>query len=75
MAIWHILWPFGNLVAIGYIFPRFGLLCQDLAALVNCGDPSHFQVKSLNDQNEEMKKDVQKLMLSIKAIQGDGQAQ
>jgi hypothetical protein len=29
----------------------------------------------LNDQNEEMKKDVQKLMLSIKAIQGDGQAQ
>jgi hypothetical protein len=28
-AIWYILWPFGNLVAIWYISPRFGILCQD----------------------------------------------
>jgi hypothetical protein len=25
-AIWYILWPFGNLVAIWYIFPRSGIL-------------------------------------------------
>jgi hypothetical protein len=24
----YILCPFGNLVAIWYIFPRFGILCQ-----------------------------------------------
>jgi hypothetical protein len=24
-----ILWPLGNLVAIWYIFPRFGMLCQE----------------------------------------------
>jgi hypothetical protein len=27
-AIWYILWPFGNLVVIWYISPRFGTLCQ-----------------------------------------------
>jgi hypothetical protein len=26
-VIWNILWPFGNLVTIWYIFPRFGILC------------------------------------------------
>jgi hypothetical protein len=29
MAIWHILWPFGSLVAIWYISPRFGIMCQE----------------------------------------------
>jgi hypothetical protein len=28
-AIWYMLWPFGNFVAIWYIFPRFGQLCQE----------------------------------------------
>jgi hypothetical protein len=27
-AIWYILWPLGNLVAIWYVFPRLGILCQ-----------------------------------------------
>jgi hypothetical protein len=27
-VIWHILWPFGNIMVIWYIFPRFGILCQ-----------------------------------------------
>jgi hypothetical protein len=27
--IWYILWPFGNVVVIWYIFPRFGKLCQE----------------------------------------------
>jgi hypothetical protein len=33
---WHILWPFGNLVALWYIFPRLGKLCREksLATLV-----------------------------------------
>jgi hypothetical protein len=26
MATWHILWPFGNLVVVWLIFPRFGTL-------------------------------------------------
>jgi hypothetical protein len=29
MAILHIFWPFGKIVAIWYIFPRFGTLCQE----------------------------------------------
>jgi hypothetical protein len=28
-VIWYILWPFCNAVLIWYIFPRFGLLCQE----------------------------------------------
>jgi hypothetical protein len=28
-VIWHILWPFGNVVVIWYIFPRLGILCQE----------------------------------------------
>jgi hypothetical protein len=26
---WHILWPFGNIVVIWYIFPRFGILSKE----------------------------------------------
>jgi hypothetical protein len=29
MVIWYILWPYGNVVVIWYIFPRFGKLCQE----------------------------------------------
>jgi hypothetical protein len=29
MAIWYIVWSFGNLVAIRYIFHCFGILCQE----------------------------------------------
>jgi hypothetical protein len=29
MAIWYILWPFGNLVVIWDIFTRFGNFCQE----------------------------------------------
>jgi hypothetical protein len=28
-VIWYILWPFGNVVVIWYIFPRFGILRQE----------------------------------------------
>jgi hypothetical protein len=28
-AIWYILRPYGNIVVIWYIFPRFGQLCQE----------------------------------------------
>jgi hypothetical protein len=27
--IWYILWPFGNVVVIWYIFPRFGIFCVE----------------------------------------------
>jgi hypothetical protein len=29
MAIWYIIWPFGNLVVFGYNFRRFGILYQE----------------------------------------------
>jgi hypothetical protein len=29
MDIWHILSPFGNFGVIWYIFPLFGILCQE----------------------------------------------
>jgi hypothetical protein len=38
-AIWYILWPFGNLVAIWDSFPRFGILCQEQS-----GNPVSLQV-------------------------------
>jgi hypothetical protein len=28
-VLWYILWPFGNVVVIWYIFPHFGKLCQE----------------------------------------------
>jgi hypothetical protein len=28
-AVWCILWPVGNVVVIWYIFPLFGILCQE----------------------------------------------
>jgi hypothetical protein len=28
-VIWDISWPFDNGVVIWYIFPRFGILCQE----------------------------------------------
>jgi hypothetical protein len=34
-AIWYILWPFGNFVAIWYIFNRFGILNKEIS-----GDPA-----------------------------------
>jgi hypothetical protein len=33
-VIWYILWPFGNVVVICYIFHRLGILCQE-----ESGDP------------------------------------
>jgi hypothetical protein len=34
-----LLWPFGNVVVIRYIFPRFGILCQEnLATLFVTSD-------------------------------------
>jgi hypothetical protein len=33
IAILYILWPFGNLVAIWYIFPRFGILCHEKSGI------------------------------------------
>jgi hypothetical protein len=28
-VVWYILWLFGNVVVIWYIFPSFGILCQE----------------------------------------------
>jgi hypothetical protein len=28
-VIWYILWPFGKVVVIWYLFLRFGILCQE----------------------------------------------
>jgi hypothetical protein len=39
-AIWYILWPFGNVVVICYIFLRFGILCQEKP-----GNPGQEQLK------------------------------
>jgi hypothetical protein len=35
MVFWYVSWPFGNLVAIWYIFRRFGILGQEKS-----GNPS-----------------------------------
>jgi hypothetical protein len=39
LAIWNILRPFGNLAAMSFIFPRFGIVCQEKS-----GNPAHIIV-------------------------------
>jgi hypothetical protein len=29
MAIWNLIWSFGNFMSVWYIFPRFGILNKD----------------------------------------------
>jgi hypothetical protein len=41
-VIWYILWPFLYFVVIWYIFPRFGILCQE-----NSGNPGPLGTKVL----------------------------
>jgi hypothetical protein len=38
-AIGYILWLFGNLLAIWYILPRFGILCQEKSGNPYDGEP------------------------------------
>jgi hypothetical protein len=35
-VIWYILWPFSNFAVFWYMFPRFGILCQEKS-----GNPVH----------------------------------
>jgi hypothetical protein len=37
ILIWYIILPFGDVVVIWYIFPRFGIMCQEKS-----GNPSLF---------------------------------
>jgi hypothetical protein len=41
-VIWHIVLPFGNVVVIWYIFPRFGILCQEKSD--NTGLNTHYLI-------------------------------
>jgi hypothetical protein len=41
-VMWYIEWPFGKFVAIRYISPRFGILCQEKS-----GNPARKQKKKL----------------------------
>jgi hypothetical protein len=43
-AVWNILLPLGNLVAIWYIFSRFGILCQEKS-----GNPEFREQDILSD--------------------------
>jgi hypothetical protein len=36
-ALWCSLWPFGNVVVILYIFPSFGILCQEKSGKPDLG--------------------------------------
>jgi hypothetical protein len=31
MDLWYNLWPFGKLVVMWYILPRFGILCHEIS--------------------------------------------
>jgi hypothetical protein len=37
---WYTLWSFGNFGVMKYIFPRFGILCQEKS-----GNPDRHQIK------------------------------
>jgi hypothetical protein len=42
-SIWYILWPFGNVLLIWYIFPRFGILRREKS-----GNPAIYVRKNPN---------------------------
>jgi hypothetical protein len=41
-VIWYILWPFGTVVVIWYIFPRFGILCREKSGSPGFKWKAHF---------------------------------
>jgi hypothetical protein len=43
-AIWHILWPFGNLATIWYIIHCFGILCREKS-----GNPAYDPITSFSN--------------------------
>jgi hypothetical protein len=45
-VIWHILWPFGNVVVIWYIFPRFGTVRQEKSGNPGLGQSKFSRSKS-----------------------------
>jgi hypothetical protein len=42
-AIWYILWPFGNVAVIWFIFPHFGVLGQEKSGNPVCAKDIRFQ--------------------------------
>jgi hypothetical protein len=42
-VIWYIWWPFGNIVVIWFIFPHFGILCEEKS-----GNPAQQEDLRLN---------------------------
>jgi hypothetical protein len=48
-VIWYILRPFGNVVVIWYIFPRFGVLFQEKSG--NPGSTTQLLTLPINDIN------------------------
>jgi hypothetical protein len=53
-VIWFILWPFGNVVVIWYIFVRFGILCQEQSGNPDHQDKTFPRKKHLGGSPQEM---------------------
>jgi hypothetical protein len=69
MVIWYILWSFGKLVVIWFIFPRFGTLCHEKSGnpvLCTVGSSAHDGENSF-PQNEG-KKLTSKETLSVSHV-------
>jgi hypothetical protein len=43
-VLWYILWPFGNVVVIWYIFPRFGILRQEKSGNPALNQSNHHEL-------------------------------
>jgi hypothetical protein len=53
-GIWYILRPFGNVVVIWYIFPRFGILCEEKSGSPGCVRPTIKGLKSRPQLGKEV---------------------
>jgi hypothetical protein len=62
-AIWYILRLFGNLAAIGYIFLRFGTLCQEKSG--SPGPHSNFRVCAASEAFAEKTETEKKFFFSV----------
>jgi hypothetical protein len=59
-VIWYILWQFGNVVIILYIFPRFGIFCQEKS-----GNPEENRIRETLKQNHFEPRNFASLDLTV----------
>jgi hypothetical protein len=75
MVIWNILRTFGNTVAIWYIYPRFGTLCQEKSGNPARNEKKHYFSRTCCrvDSGQICRETEPSLILETKVCSGTGE--